>query len=68
MLWPFLGAVFGITLSLSPLKIVILYVTLGIGLGFPYLALCAYPGFVKFLPKPGAWMETLKQLLAFRYC
>jgi thiol:disulfide interchange protein len=38
---------------------------LGIGLGFPYLALCAYPGFVRFLPKPGAWMETLKQVLAF---
>ena len=62
---PFLGAVFGITLSLSPLSIVVLYVTLGLGLGFPYLALCAYPGFVKFLPKPGAWMETLKQVLAF---
>lgn len=62
---PFLGAVFGITLSLSPVSIVILYVTLGIGLGFPYLALCAYPGFVKYLPKPGAWMETLKQVLAF---
>lgn len=62
---PFLGAVFGITLSLSPLSIVILYTTLGLGLGFPYLALCAYPGFVKFLPKPGAWMETLKQVLAF---
>ena len=62
---PFLGAVFGITLSLSPMSIVILYVTLGLGLGFPYLALCAYPGFVKFLPKPGAWMETLKQVLAF---
>ena len=62
---PFLGAVFGITLSLSPVSIVILYVTLGLGLGFPYLALCAYPGFVKFLPKPGAWMETLKQVLAF---
>ena len=62
---PFLGAVFGITLSLSPMSIVILYVTLGLGLGFPYLALCTYPGFVKFLPKPGAWMETLKQVLAF---
>lgn len=62
---PFLGAVFGITLSLSPVSIVILYVVLGLGLGFPYLALCAYPGVIRFLPKPGAWMETLKQVLAF---
>lgn len=62
---PFLGALFGLTLSLSPLSIVTLYVTLGLGLGMPYLALCAYPGFVKFLPKPGVWMETLKEVLAF---
>jgi len=62
---PFLGALFGLTLSLSPLSIVTLYVVLGLGLGMPYLALCAYPGFVKFLPKPGAWMETLKEVLAF---
>ncbi len=62
---PFLGALFGLTLSLSPLSIIALYLTLGIGLGLPYLALCLYPGFVKFLPKPGAWMDTLKQVLAF---
>ncbi len=62
---PFLGALFGLTLSLSPVSIVLLYMTLGIGLGLPYLALCLYPGFVKFLPKPGAWMDTLKQVLAF---
>ncbi len=62
---PFLGALFGLTLSLSPLSIVTLYVTLGLGLGMPYLALCAYPSFVKYLPKPGVWMETLKEVLAF---
>ena len=47
------------------LSIVALYVTVGLGLGFPYLALCVYPGVVKFLPKPGVWMETLKEVLAF---
>lgn len=62
---PFLGAIFGITLSLAPTSIVILYLCLGIGLGLPYLGLCLYPGFVKLLPKPGAWMDTLKQVLAF---
>jgi suppressor for copper-sensitivity B len=62
---PFLGAIFGITLSLEPISIVILYMTLGIGLGLPYLGLCLYPGLVKLLPRPGAWMDTLKQVLAF---
>ncbi len=62
---PMLGVVFGLTLTLPPISIVILYATLGIGLGLPYLALCLYPGFVKLMPKPGAWMDTLKQVLAF---
>jgi len=62
---PFLGTLFGLTLTLSPISIVELYVMVGLGLGFPYLALCVYPGFVKFLPKPGVWMETLKEVLAF---
>lgn len=62
---PFLGALFGLTLSLSALNIVWLYALVGIGLGFPYIALCFYPGAVKMLPKPGAWMDTFKQFMAF---
>lgn len=62
---PLLGTVFGLTLSLSVWSIVALFFLVGIGLGLPYLALCLWPGFVKWLPKPGAWMETLKEVLAF---
>lgn len=62
---PFLGAVFGLTLTLSVTSILILYMMVGIGLGLPYLALCLSPALLKLLPKPGAWMETLKQVLAF---
>lgn len=62
---PFLGTLFGLTLTLSVMSILLLYALVGIGLGLPYLALCIYPGFIKMMPKPGAWMETLKQVLAF---
>jgi thiol:disulfide interchange protein len=62
---PFLGTLFGLTLSLSVWSILILFLLVGIGLGLPYLALCLWPGFIKLLPKPGAWMESLKEVLAF---
>jgi thiol:disulfide interchange protein len=56
---------FGLTLTLSVTSILLLYLLVGIGLGIPYIALCFSPSFIKMMPKPGAWMETLKQVLAF---
>ena len=35
------------------------------GMALPYLLVGLLPGLVKFLPKPGAWMETLKEVLGF---
>ncbi|MEO8270381.1 MAG: thioredoxin family protein, partial [Aureliella sp.] len=62
---PFLGTLFGLTLTLSVTSIILLYLLVGIGLGLPYIAICFYPNVIKLLPKPGAWMDTLKQVLAF---
>ncbi len=62
---PFLGTLFGLTLTLSVTSILLLYLLVGLGLGMPYLAICFYPSAIKLLPKPGAWMDTLKQVLAF---
>ena len=62
---PFLGTLFGLTLTLSITSILLLYLLVGIGLGLPYLAICLYPQAIRWLPKPGAWMDTLKQILAF---
>jgi suppressor for copper-sensitivity B len=62
---PLLGSLFGLSLVLSAAGVVILYLVVGLGLALPFLVLCFYPGFIKLLPKPGAWMETLKQALAF---
>lgn len=62
---PLLGSLFGLSLVLSPLSVVVLYLVVGLGMSLPFLVLCAWPSFIRFLPKPGAWMETLKQILAF---
>ncbi len=62
---PLLGTLFGLSLTQSPLEVLLLYSAVGLGMSAPYLALCFYPGLVKLLPRPGAWMETLKQVLAF---
>lgn len=62
---PLLGSLFGLSLSLTAISVLLLYFIVGLGMSLPYLALCVYPGFIKLLPKPGAWMETLKQVLAF---
>ena len=62
---PFLGFVFAVTLTQPPLGVFIIYTLVGLGMGLPFLVLCVYPQMIKRLPKPGAWMETLKELLAF---
>lgn len=62
---PLLGSLFGLSLVLSPINVILLYVVVGLGMALPFLVLCFYPGFIRMLPKPGAWMETLKQALAF---
>ena len=41
------------------------FLALGLGLALPFLMIAYIPALAKMLPKPGAWMETLKQVLAF---
>ncbi|WP_233490297.1 protein-disulfide reductase DsbD family protein [Thiocapsa marina] len=62
---PFMGAALGYAVTLSwPLALAIM-LTLGFGLALPFLVLSLVPRLARLLPKPGAWMETLKQALAF---
>ncbi len=62
---PFLGAALGAVIA-QPVPVVFLvFLTLGFGLALPFLALSFVPGLQRVLPKPGAWMERLKQLFAF---
>ena len=41
------------------------FLSLGMGMAFPYLVIGAFPKLMTFLPKPGAWMDTFKQLMGF---
>ena len=48
-----------------PLTAYLGFVSVGVGMAFPYLLVGAFPRLVAFLPKPGEWMETFKQLMGF---
>jgi thiol:disulfide interchange protein len=62
---PFMGSAVGYSLS-QPIPIVFaIFTALAFGLALPYLLLSHTPGLARFLPRPGAWMETFKQLMAF---
>jgi thiol:disulfide interchange protein DsbD len=43
----------------------LIFSSLAIGLAFPFIMVCVFPKTIKWLPKPGRWMETLKQILGF---
>jgi thiol:disulfide interchange protein DsbD len=61
---PFLGAAIGFALVQSAMVAFAVFTALGIGLALPYLLLAFNPAWTKLLPKPGAWMEVLKQATA----
>jgi DsbC/DsbD-like thiol-disulfide interchange protein/cytochrome c biogenesis protein CcdA len=62
---PFLAPALGAALALPAVESFAVFTAVGVGLSAPYLLLSVFPGAVKKLPRPGAWMETLKQFLAF---
>jgi thiol:disulfide interchange protein DsbD len=61
---PFMGAALGYALAGGPAEAFAVFTALGAGMALPYLALAWNPGWLRWLPKPGAWMVRLKQLLA----
>ena len=61
---PFLGTAIAFALSRGPGEIYAIFLTLGLGLSLPYLAVAAAPGIATRLPRPGPWMATLRRILA----
>ena len=59
---PFMGAAIGFALAQPPFVTLVVFTALAIGLALPYLLLTLQPAWVRVLPRPGAWMEILKQL------
>jgi len=62
---PFMAAAVGAALTKPPLVALCIFAALGAGLALPYLVLSFAPWLRRALPKPGAWMDTLKQIFAF---
>ena len=62
---PFMGAALGFALAQPAALTLLVFAALGIGMALPFMLLTWFPGWRKVLPRPGAWMEKLKQFLAF---
>ena len=62
---PFMGSALGFAILQPGFSSFIIFLALGIGFTFPYILLSIFPGLVSILPKPGQWMETFKQFMAF---
>ena len=62
---PFMGAALGYAFAAGTRATIGIFVALGLGMALPYVALAWFPQWRRVLPRPGAWMERLKQLLAF---
>ena len=62
---PFMGSAIGFALLQPSFYSILIFLGLGIGFSLPNLVLSAKPSLLSFLPKPGQWMETFKQFMAF---
>jgi thiol:disulfide interchange protein/DsbC/DsbD-like thiol-disulfide interchange protein len=62
---PFLAPALGAALAVSTVESFAIFTSIAVGLAAPYLLLSIFPQAVKVLPRPGAWMETFKQFMAF---
>jgi thiol:disulfide interchange protein DsbD len=61
---PFMGAAIGYALAQSPAVTFAVFTALALGLAAPYVVLTLQPAWTRLLPKPGAWMEVLRQAVA----
>lgn len=62
---PFMGPALAFAFASSPIVALLIFLALGLGLALPFLLIGFIPALAARLPKPGAWMETFKQVLAF---
>ena len=62
---PFMGAALGFALTQPAIVAMLVFSALALGMSSPYLLLCFWPALIRRIPRPGRWMETLRQVLAF---
>ena len=62
---PFMGAAIAGALAAPPAAALAVFLAMGLGMAAPYVVLALIPGVARALPRPGVWMEVLRQALAF---
>ena len=62
---PFLGSALGFAFAQSGAVILAVFASVALGMSLPYLLLSERPGWRKWIPKPGTWMERFKQFMGF---
>jgi thiol:disulfide interchange protein len=62
---PFMAPAVGAALTQAPINALAIFTALGVGISLPFVLLSFAPWMRNVLPKPGAWMDTLKQVFAF---
>lgn len=62
---PLLGAALGWAFAQPPLIILLSFLIIGLGLAFPFILIGTFPRLIKWIPKPGPWMDTFKNIMAF---
>ena len=62
---PFMGASLGLAVGLPAVQALAVFACIGLGMALPYLLVGAWPALAHRLPRPGAWMQTFKQAMAF---
>jgi thiol:disulfide interchange protein len=62
---PFLGTAISFALAQTAPVVMAVFTALGLGMALPYLLVAAVPGVARFLPRPGAWMDTVRGVMGF---
>ncbi|APF19250.1 cytochrome c biogenesis protein transmembrane region [Caldithrix abyssi DSM 13497] len=62
---PFMGGALGFALTQPAYVSLLIFTFLGLGMAFPFALVTSIPALLKYVPKPGRWMESLKQFMGF---
>jgi thiol:disulfide interchange protein DsbD len=62
---PFMGASVGLAIGLPAVQALTIFAAVGVGMALPYLAASLVPAVARMLPRPGAWMDVFRKLMAF---
>ena len=61
---PFIGSALAFAFACSDYMVIVMFSSIALGFSFPYIMFILFPRILEFIPKPGAWMEKFKKILA----